>query len=297
MDLLTCQALGFRADGIADLSRLGLSADALEARRNFIGGSDATTIGKADPLELNVLARFKRGLEAPNDLSDLIYVQLGNWTEPFILAWAEKILGVQIERRGELCIHRRHKQLCCTLDGWVSDFRGQGSRVIQVKHVNAFSKMDEVVARYEFQRQHEIACAGADGGLLVVLKGTQDFLWYDTALNHDVWGPLLDAELAFWEAVQEGRDPAPMAVQKSAVPVTGPVGEQDMSSNNAWADAAARYRLFSPQAELFEKAVVDLKAAFPREKKRAFGNGLEITQTKAGALTIKKLEERGAKAA
>ena len=298
MDLATCQALGFRQDGIIDLTRLGLSPEAIVARRKWIGGSDANVIGDGTDDDRNKLARTKRGLEDGDDLSDIMYVQLGNITEPFILAWAEKIHGFRISRRGERVFHRRHGFLAATLDGWVQEYIDRkgvvGTRVVQCKHVNGWTKPEQVRDDYRWQIQHEIAVTGAQGCLLVMMIGTSEFDAFDIAPDFVMWDHILTAERAFWAAVREGRDPSPPP-RRSALPPAPPLkksqrlGEASLEGSNAWADAAARFLEAEPFVERLENAKADLKALVPAGIKRAFGHGVNVTAASNGAVTIRPM--------
>lgn len=226
LDPATCAALGFRPDGIADLSRLGLSAQSVEDRRQFIGGSDATIIGNCmlgsgDPKAVNRLAEVKRGIRPSVDLSDLIYVQLGNFTEPFILAWAERQLSVRITRNRERVYHPRHRFMACTLYGWITEWKG-GTRVVQAKHSNAFAKPAEVAETYRFQIQHELACTGADSALLVMMLGTMRFHCIEIEPDFDLWGRLSEAEHRFWHARMNGYPPVPPKARRGAARPTPP---------------------------------------------------------------------------
>lgn len=286
-----CRSLGFRPDGIADLSALGLSAEAIEARKAFIGGSDATIIAKGEPQPLCDLADFKRGQRAPDDLSGLLHVQLGSWTEPFILAWAERELDARFTRRGERVHYELWPVMAATLDGFLPDYRGRGSRVVQAKHVNAFSQLDDVAERYRAQVTHEAACAGADGTLLVILCGTQKFEIFDFELDLDYLGELVEAEQRFWAAVQNGVDPAPRPVKTKAPP---PVraerkGEIDMRGNNEWGAQAATWLATRDAAQSFAAATDALKKLVPAGAARAYGAGVEAKASKAGAISIKPL--------
>ena len=298
LDTETCQALGFRPDGIIDLTRLGLSQASIEARRNFIGGSDATVICGGSDDDRNRLARSKRGLETGGDLSHLIHVQLGNVTEPFILAWAEKLHGFTVARRGERVFHRRHAWMAATLDGWVEEYVDQhgevGTRVVQCKHVNAWAKPDEVLTKYHWQLQHEINVTGAQGALLLVLIGTMKFEALDVAPDFEARTTLVEAEKAFWAAVQEGRDPSPrprLLAKAAPVQKAQRLGETSMERSNEWADAAARFLEAQPAVDRFEQAKADLKALVPPTTKRASGHGVQATASAAGAITIKPLKE------
>jgi predicted phage-related endonuclease len=52
-------------------------------RKDALGGSDANTIMGGDEKKLLRLWREKRGEAEPEDLSDILAVQMGSFTEPF----------------------------------------------------------------------------------------------------------------------------------------------------------------------------------------------------------------------
>jgi predicted phage-related endonuclease len=66
-----------------------LSIEAVEARRHFIGGSDARIIMGNDEAALVRLWREKRGEVKPEDLSENLLVQLGLATEDLNRRWYE----------------------------------------------------------------------------------------------------------------------------------------------------------------------------------------------------------------
>jgi predicted phage-related endonuclease len=280
----TLASLGMRADGVADLSRLGLSAEAIARRRGCIGGSDATIIAGGDDDEVNALARFKMG-GAPLDLSERIEAMLGLWTEPFNLAWLERSLGQMVSRRGEVVIDPDCPWRACTLDGWIEDTRS----VVQAKHVNGFWKPDALIAFYTAQVHHEMLCTGAREALLSVIFGNHKHLCFRIPFDPLFAGELAEAEAFFWSAVQKGELPR-------STPVTPPppeldvMIEVDMSGVNSYADAAARYIDNRPAVMIFEEAEADHKAAMPANAKRIYGHGVEVTRDKRGARRVKSKE-------
>lgn len=299
MDAATCRALGFREDGIADLSLLGLSPEAIAARRAFMGGSDANIIAKGDAEAIGKLRAFKQG-GPPEDLSNLIYVMLGNWSEPFILAWAEKhhFGGRRLTRRGEVVKAARRPWMAATLDGWLeSDPKGRKA-VVQCKHVSAWTKEDEVQDRYiAGQVMHELYVTGAEVAYLCVLFGTQKFEVYEVARDIEAMERLVAAEEAFWDTVQNGGRVPAIPLAKGRATVSGRTGEADLTGNNAWADAAARWLASRAAADAFDEAARELKKLTPAEVKRAHGHGVEVVANKAGSLSVKPLAAKAAKEA
>src|ERR1700684_2313777 len=64
-----------------------------DARRRFVGGSDARIIMAPDESDLLRLWREKRGEVEPEDLTDNLIVQLGVATESLNRIWFERNTG------------------------------------------------------------------------------------------------------------------------------------------------------------------------------------------------------------
>ena len=91
-----------------------------EERRSFIGGSDANVILSGDAERILRLWREKRGEAEPEDLSSVLPVMLGCWTEPFNRQWFEQLVGRAGEGGGRsTVICPEHGWRRCTLDGVV----------------------------------------------------------------------------------------------------------------------------------------------------------------------------------
>ena len=73
--------------------KLGMSEEARAARRTSIGGSDAKIIMSGDQTAIERLWAEKRGEIAPEDLSEVILINLGNLTEPLNADLFEKDTG------------------------------------------------------------------------------------------------------------------------------------------------------------------------------------------------------------
>ena len=63
------------------LDDIGLSESAIRIRRSYIGGSDANAILSGDAGRLLDLWREKTGVAKPVDLSGVLPVMMGSWTE------------------------------------------------------------------------------------------------------------------------------------------------------------------------------------------------------------------------
>jgi len=192
---------------IADLSKLGLSPEQIAARRNGIGGSDATTIMGGDPVKLAKLWEEKTGRREPDDLSDVLCVQLGSCTEPFNAAWYQKITGHQIICRNLPRVHHEIEWWRSNLDGIVLVLGGKPA-VWEAKHVSGWEEiLDIVVPRYTPQVYHNMHAAGCKRGILSIIVGTSALQVFEFEHNPMYLARLIERETEFWEYVQQDCPP------------------------------------------------------------------------------------------
>lgn len=268
------------------LSTLGLSADAIATRKDWIGGSDANTImsGKAD--RLIQLWREKRGEAEPEDLSDNLAVQMGSFTEPLNAAWFEKHTGLTVRDHGrEVCSKEHGIPMRATLDGIVS---GASEGVFEAKHCGTRNSDEELFARYVPQLTHNCICAGETVAFLSIFKGNGDWIMFEYDLDDTYAASLIEAERSFWACVRTGTPPAPLP----EVPTPKPKGvvEYCMDGSNEWASHAADYLETALAADRHEIAKKSLKALVPDDASKCFGHGITIARDKRGALRFGKGE-------
>lgn len=187
------------------LGQLGLSREQIEYRRSGLGGSDANIVMSGNRDAIVNLWREKRGDEASPDLSMLLPVMLGQWSEEFNRQWFERIDGRKVSAAGIELVCPEYRWRRCTLDGMV----GEAGAVWEAKHTNAFAKPEEVLERYMPQLQHNMAVAQSECAVLSVIFGNHKFEIFEVASDWIYQLELLDAELDFWDCVQTGREPVP----------------------------------------------------------------------------------------
>ena len=91
------------------------------ARRLGIGGSDANIIMGGDEEKILRLWREKRGEVEPEDLSRVLPVQMGTFTEPFNVQWFEQETGKRVISQGDTRVSAEHPWMRCNLDGEVDE--------------------------------------------------------------------------------------------------------------------------------------------------------------------------------
>ena len=264
------------------LDSLGLSAEAIATRANYIGGSDANTIMSGDDARILSLWRQKRGEQEPDDLSDILAVQMGSFTEPFNIAWYEKQTGNEVRENGTEFYHLGHKFMRATVDGIVSDPLYGGRAVFEAKHVGTRNTDAEIFDRYLPQLTHNALCADAESAVLSAFKGNGDWVMFEYDLDEAYAEALVEAEIRFWECVRTGEPPAPLP--EPPKPKPRGVVEYDMAGNNAWSVHAGIIRETQQAARDHENAKKEIKTLVPDDASKAFGAGVTIKRDARGAL-------------
>jgi predicted phage-related endonuclease len=265
------------------IASLGLSREAVIARFDSIGGSDANTILSGSGERILRLWREKRGEVDAEDLSDKLPVMLGSWTEAFNRQWYEKLCGEEVTRVGERVRCPVRAWRSATLDGYV-DARGA---IWEAKHTSPFVKPDELLQRYMPQLQHTMAVTGCELAMLSVIYGNGKWEVYEVASDWMYQEDLLEAELRFWHCVQSGEPPAISVISHAPKPVG--VREVCMTGHNQWAAFAADWLEHRAAARTHAAATSSLKELIEDDVARAHGHGIEARRSKAGAVTIREI--------
>jgi predicted phage-related endonuclease len=254
-----------------------------EARRRFVGGSDANIILSGDPAKLRQLWLEKRGEAQPEDLSDKLAVMLGCWSEPFNRLWYEKLTANPVTRIGQTMVSSEHDWRWCTLDGFVE----ASDAIFEAKHTNAFMTSEQVLERYMPQLQHNMEVTGASRAVLSVIFGNHKYEMIEVASDWLYQLELLDAEQGFWNCVLSGKEPVPA----EPPPAPRPIGTREISfeGNNAWASAAVDWLEHRAAAKIHAAATGLIKSLIEEDVTRAFGHGIEAKRSKSGAITIREL--------
>jgi predicted phage-related endonuclease len=262
------------------LKALGLSQEALEARKGTLGASDAVTIAEGDPEKLMALWELQTGRRQPEDLSEVQPVQFGLATEMLNAAFFEINTGLEVTNMQESRVSPEHPWRRCTLDGLVGD------ATWQAKCVNAFSKEERVTQKYISQLHHEMDVCGLTEAYLSVFLGTLNYFYVKIDYDHFYAEELLEKELAFMECVKT--DTPPIA---TAPMVDIPISEMkvvDMQGVNSWSAFAADYLANREANKLFTNAKKGLKELVDPDVGEATGHGVKIKRSKSGSLSIKE---------
>jgi predicted phage-related endonuclease len=262
-------------------------------RRHFIGGSDARIIMADDEPELLRLWREKRGEVEPENLSDVLMVQLGSVTEDLNRQWYERNSGYTVKGVQRHIRHPVIKWMAATLDGMVEP----SGAVFEAKFMLPWTFSEEAAAaKHMAQLQHNMWVANARAAVLSIITGGGK--WVEMTIHADPLYQhlLLTAERKFWRCVQNGETPRLFGVEPPR-PRLEAVRVVDVSASNSWAELSATFRRTRPAYQEHEAAKADLKKLVPEDAREATGHGLRAKRSKSGAISFDLLDLEASDAA
>jgi len=254
---------------------LGMSDEARKARMTSIGGSDAKIIMSGDQRAIERLWHEKRGEEQPEDMSEILLVQLGNVTEPLNADWFEFQTQLYITNEQEKVFYQDWEKAHATLDGLVrKELEAKPIGMAEFKFMFPFGfDKDKAVEKYFPQCQHNMMVTGLPVSYLSIITGAAQHIVVEIEADIFYQVELLKAEKDFWDCVETGKTPGTPEI---VVPLIERVKVIDMSENNEWGDLAATIVGTLTATKRNEKAKKDIKALFPKDAKVASGKGVTI---------------------
>ncbi|HUT49972.1 MAG TPA: YqaJ viral recombinase family protein [Alphaproteobacteria bacterium] len=245
-----------------------------------IGGSDAGRVMAGDWFSL---WEEKTGRREPEDLTDVLQVQIGIVTEPLNLWWFERRTGIEVFCTGcEDLVHPDHAFMRANLDAWVP------GGILECKHTSAFAKDEEIVARYFPQVQHYLAVTDTSLGYLSVIFGNHRWAFFELEADEAYRAELIAREAKFWWHVETDTSPKNPAQEILAIALDD-MREVSMEGNNEWGALADDWLTCREPAKHFDAANKGLKELVEPDVKLAVGYGVKVARSKAGALTVREL--------
>lgn len=172
----------------------------LQARRQGIGGSDASVIVGMNPWKSPfTLWMEKTGHAEPEDMSDNERVYWGNVLEETVAREFTKRTGKEVRRRG-LMQHCKFPWMLASVDRMlVHEDAG-----LECKTASSGQgwKDDGLPDAYYVQCQHYMAVTGCRTWYIAALIGGNRFIWKEIPRNDDDIKALLKAETEFWRKVE-----------------------------------------------------------------------------------------------
>lgn len=244
---------------MGDIKAFESRKDWLEARRGYIGGSDApiilgvTTwssplqvwhqkIGAAE-IESNVLERQKWGNRLESAIREAYTEETGR--------------KVSADPPHSFRVSKEHPIVAASLDGVVDEFDERGPGVLQIKTADAFTKAkwkDEPPLEYQVQVQHEMAASGYKWASLAVLFGGNTFFYFDIPRDQQFIDAMIAAEYDFWKHVTDGVPPSPSGAEGDTRILTSLYGVASGKSISFGADAIALHEQLTTAKEAEKEA-------------------------------------------
>ena len=250
-----------------------------------IGGSDAKRIIDGDWHSL-WLEKTKRVEQV--DLSDVLPVQIGIATEKLNLDWLEKKLIKEeyehTEIKRDITLEQKDFMMS-HLDGLIED----ANIVVEAKHTYENNNLENVAQYYYCQMQHYMMHSGANETYLTVFFGNRNHEWASIESDPEFQEKLYKAEMAFWKFVEEDKEPTDFAPieQPKEIKLDG-MRTLDMKDNKEMNILIDSLKEVKPYVALQKQIVTDIKALVPDDCRKAFGNGITLSRSKKGTLTLRE---------
>ena len=174
-------------------------------RRTGIGGSDATKIVAG---EWKKLYQLKKGLIDNEDLSFVLPVQMGIYTEDFNRDWFTSHTDLLVKEVDSTMKHKKHDFMLANLDGLVLNENLKPIGVFEAKHVHAFTKDDTILEKYYAQIQHYMIVSNLPQAWLSVIFGNNKWKSFHIQADKKFHKKLIQAEEMFWQHIINDEEPA-----------------------------------------------------------------------------------------
>ncbi len=167
-------------------------------RPTGIGGTDAIRIteGTWKDLWLEKIGKVER-----KDLSGVLPVQLGIFTEEFNRRWYQEVTKERVVNIGDIFTHPQYDYIYGSLDGVAK------GKVFEAKHVNAFVKDQNIIDKYYPQVQHYMMVTGFSKAVLSVLRGNLGYNIFTIERDKPFQRKLEIACHLFWFHVMNNIEP------------------------------------------------------------------------------------------
>lgn len=263
---------------------MALTPEALIERRKGIGGSDAAKIVEGGEA-WHTLWLQKLGKIEDEDLSRVWPVQLGVVTESLNLDFYEWTFGRKVEARGSVMIHKGHPIIRATFDG--IDFEER--TVVEAKHVNGFSNIATVRARYEPQVRHQMIVGDMLHGILSVIIGAAEPV--HEPFEHDAFwaAEYIDRCEEFWSYVTKNKPP-PGAPKMETIAKIEKYRTVDFTGDNVWAAFAADWLAAKTAAAKQKTAEKALKELVDADVGLATGHNVQAKRRKDGVIVLTEMK-------
>lgn len=179
-----------------------LTDDQKIVRQSFIGGSDAPSICGVNPWRTAYDVYLEKiGQGVPVVENEAMY--WGTAHEATIAQRYATITGRIVDLVPETLYHPVHAFIGCHVDRLQRDPRMDQQGVVEIKTTRKYLKKGECPDAYQIQLYHNMLCAQATWGTVVILIQGSEMVWYDYHLTPRIGQAIITLETKFWNAVQQ----------------------------------------------------------------------------------------------
>lgn len=262
-----------------------------QIRKASLGGSCAKRIMDGD---WHSLWLEKMGYSDGVDLSDVLAVQLGVWTEEFNIKWFERHMQVECFKdpnadTHEQRYHYKWNGVPCrgTLD---AEFEMRGDRYgLECKHTNERATMKTQLERYMPQLQLYLEVSGVKAMYFANIFGNSRYEYVKVSRNEEFLQGMFVHLKEFWGYVEREEEPPQSMPYFSAgidsIEINDMVA-RDATSDNYFAVRAAEYISTKEAAKEHAAAAKDLKAMVGMNEREVYNDALTIKRDVRGSLRI-----------
>jgi hypothetical protein len=261
-----------------------LTSEQIAARKGKMTGSRIAPLMTGDVEGIMRVYQELIGELEPENLDHVWPVQLGIATEQLNLNWFEMKNNLKVVGRGTFIQSARFTWAGVTLDGWAEEL----ACAIEAKHVGGREPLEIIIDRYQPQTQWIMMVTESRQCALSIIQGASPPVVEFVERDNGYIGIEVERAAMFMDFVAR-REP-PVVLEAIPPPADAKL-IYDMSSNNAWCDAAGQWLTTREAARENADATAILKSKVPEDAKQAFGGGIRITRDRAGRLSLREYKE------
>jgi predicted phage-related endonuclease len=255
-----------------------------EDRTGFLGGSDTLRIMDGD---WHGLWMEKMGYKEPEDLSDVLAVQLGIWTEPFHVKLFEK--DKQVEVQQQVKYHYMWNGVPCrgVLDG---EFKIYEERFgLECKHTNESTNMNKQLERYMPQLQFYMKVSGINSIYFSNIFGNRRYEYVKVNKDEQFLERMFVHLKEFWQHVEDEKEP-PLGMPHITAGIDqiaiNDMVARDASTDNSFHYHTIEYLETKDAAKVNADALKTLKQMVSADEREVYNDQISIRRDKRGSLRV-----------
>jgi len=255
-------------------------------RMGFIGGTDATRIMKGNWHDLWL---EKTGQKEPEDLSNVIAVQIGIATEEYNLSLVEKEYEVTFWKQEEFSLANVNGNVpyIGTVDGYYEGIpKIDQSFIVECKHTYENNTIRNQLNNYMPQLQFYMFIANVDFCYFSNLFGNRKWDCVKVQRDDNYIISMNKTIKIFWDCVINKEAPTDQVIDTPCIDkiLIDDMIARDATTDNEFISLAHDYIDSIASAKTNERAKKDLKSMVAANEREVYSDILSITRDKRGAL-------------